>query len=273
VHSEQAASWTEGGHPSFFKEEAASQPLDSFKKPPVLVLNGFKNGPCSGWFSKEPAMMNDGYVLRQQRGHGVEQDGPESDEEKEAASSAFADRKYLQKLQGGYLSGPWSMYPCFGFAAKYGLDLRLSLSDRTKACPMHWLPLSLEHALDEMRRRFQEETRASLTVMQKLQLYSNSAHVVGATPTGDLIEKGWLVPLKVYVAKEIDMTGVTKRAGEWKAEDVTERGIKIVGDVVHEWHKKTYEIFGKPVKTIVFCAGVEHGRELVKQFNEAGWLG
>ena len=96
-------------------------------------------------------------------------------------------------------------------------------------------------------------------------------HVVGATPTGDLIEKGWLVPLKVYVAKEIDMTGVTKRAGEWKAEDVTERGIKIVGDVVHEWHKKTHEIFGKPVKTIVFCAGVEHGRELVKKFAEAGY--
>lgn len=96
-------------------------------------------------------------------------------------------------------------------------------------------------------------------------------HVVGATPTGDLIEKGWLVPLRVYVAKEIDMTGVKKRAGEWAAEDVQERGLKIVGDVVRSWHEKTHEIFGKPVKTIVFCAGVEHGRALVEQFAKAGY--
>lgn len=96
-------------------------------------------------------------------------------------------------------------------------------------------------------------------------------HVVGATPTGELIEKGWLVPLKVYVAKEIDMTGVKKRAGEWAAEDVTTQGIKIVGDVVHSWHQKVHEVFGKPVKTIVFCAGVEHGKQLVSKFAEAGY--
>jgi superfamily II DNA or RNA helicase len=96
-------------------------------------------------------------------------------------------------------------------------------------------------------------------------------HVVGATPTGELIENGWLVPLKVYVAKEIDMTGVTKRAGEWAAEDVSDRGMKIVGDIVHSWHQKVHEVFGKPVKTIVFCAGVEHGRELVQRFAEAGY--
>jgi superfamily II DNA or RNA helicase len=96
-------------------------------------------------------------------------------------------------------------------------------------------------------------------------------HVVGASPTGDLIEKGWLVPLKVFIAKEIDMTGVTKVAGEWAQDQVTERGLKIVGDVVSEWAKKTYEIFGKPAKTIVFCAGVEHGRALEKTFVEAGY--
>ena len=97
------------------------------------------------------------------------------------------------------------------------------------------------------------------------------SHVVGATPTGELIKNGWLVPLKVFIAKEIDMTGVTKVAGEWSQDQVTERGLKIVGDVVSEWTKKTYEIFGKPVKTIVFCAGVEHGRALEKRFEEAGF--
>jgi DNA repair protein RadD len=96
-------------------------------------------------------------------------------------------------------------------------------------------------------------------------------HVICASPTGELIEKGWLVPLKVFIAKEIDMTGVTKVAGEWSQDQVTERGLKIVGDVVSEWAKKTYEIFGKPVKTIVFCAGVEHGKALEKRFEESGF--
>lgn len=95
-------------------------------------------------------------------------------------------------------------------------------------------------------------------------------HIVGATPTGDLIDKGWLCPLKVFISKEIDMTGVKKIAGEWAADEVTERGMQITGDVVAEWSKKTYEIFGKPVKTIVFCAGVNHGRDLEKKFKDAG---
>lgn len=96
-------------------------------------------------------------------------------------------------------------------------------------------------------------------------------HVVGATATGNLVEKGWLTPLKVYIAKEIDMTGVTKVAGEWSADQVTERGIKLTGDIVTEWQKKTHELFGGPRKTVVFCAGVEHGRDLERQFNAAGY--
>jgi superfamily II DNA or RNA helicase len=96
-------------------------------------------------------------------------------------------------------------------------------------------------------------------------------HVVGATPTGDLVEKGWLVPLKVFVAKEIDMTGAKKVAGEWSADEVSKRGMAITGDVVNEWIKKTHEVFGEPRKTIVFCSGVDHGRDLVKGFAEAGY--
>lgn len=97
-------------------------------------------------------------------------------------------------------------------------------------------------------------------------------HVVGASSTGDLIEKGWLVPLRVFIAKEIDMTGAKKNSfGEWVESEVTERGIKIVGDVVQEWQRKTYDIYGGPRKTIVFCAGVDHGRELAREFREAGF--
>ncbi len=96
-------------------------------------------------------------------------------------------------------------------------------------------------------------------------------HIVGATSTGDLIEKGWLAPLKVFIAKEIDMTGAKKVAGEWSADEVSTRGMQITGDIVTEWVKKTNEIFGRPRKTIVFCSGVEHGRDLVRQFASSGY--
>ena len=97
-------------------------------------------------------------------------------------------------------------------------------------------------------------------------------NVVGAKSTGDLIESGWLTPLKIFIAKEIDMTGADKNAfGEWKEEEVTKRGMQITGDIVSEWIKNTNQLFGGPKKTVVFCAGVDHGRDLERQFKEQGF--
>lgn len=97
------------------------------------------------------------------------------------------------------------------------------------------------------------------------------SHVVCVTTTDELVREKFLVPLKVFVAKEIDMTGAKKVAGEWSEGEVAKRGIQITGDIVSEWSKKTHEIFGGPRKTIVFCAGVAHGDDLAKKFAEAGY--
>lgn len=102
-------------------------------------------------------------------------------------------------------------------------------------------------------------------------LGSTYTHVVGSTSTGDLVDKGWLCPLRVFIAKEIDMSGATKVAGEWSQAEAAQRGMQITGDVVSEWVKKTHEIFGRPRKTIVFCSGVDHGKDLARQFQEAGY--
>jgi superfamily II DNA or RNA helicase len=99
-------------------------------------------------------------------------------------------------------------------------------------------------------------------------LYSN---VVCGSTTQSLVINKWLAPLKVYIAKEIDMKGAKKIAGEWSPDVVTERSMRITGDIVQEWIKKTHEVFGRPRKTIVFCAGVAHGQDLVKQFAEKGY--
>lgn len=102
-------------------------------------------------------------------------------------------------------------------------------------------------------------------------LGSTYTHVVGAKPTGELIDEKWLVPLKIFIAKEIDMTGVKKVAGEWSQDETTKRGMQITGDIVDEWINKTNQLFGGPKKTVVFASGVEHGRDLVRQFNERGY--
>lgn len=99
-------------------------------------------------------------------------------------------------------------------------------------------------------------------------IYTN---VISKVTTGDLVDSERLVPLRVFISKEIDMTGAKKVAGEWAQNEATERGIKITGDIVSEWVKKTHEVFGKPEKTIVFCAGVAHGADLQDKFAQAGF--
>jgi superfamily II DNA or RNA helicase len=98
--------------------------------------------------------------------------------------------------------------------------------------------------------------------------YSN---VVSTVTTKDLVDKKFLVPLRVFISKEIDMEGAKKVAGEWSQGEATKRGIKITGDIVAEWIKKTHEVFGRPRKTIIFCSGVEHGTDLSRKFAEHGY--
>jgi superfamily II DNA or RNA helicase len=96
-------------------------------------------------------------------------------------------------------------------------------------------------------------------------------NVVSTVTTKELVEQKILVPLRVFIAKEIDMTGAKKVAGEWSQQEASTRGMKITGDVVSEWIGKTLEIFGKPMKTIVFASGVDHGVHLARKFQTEGY--
>ena len=97
-------------------------------------------------------------------------------------------------------------------------------------------------------------------------------HVVNAATTDWLVAEGYLAPLHIYAAKEIDMTGAQKNsAGEWTEEEVQRRGRPIIGDIVSEWVKQTGLHFGGPVKTLLFSASVAHGEELCRAFQLAGY--
>jgi superfamily II DNA or RNA helicase len=83
-------------------------------------------------------------------------------------------------------------------------------------------------------------------------VYSNLVNVV---TMNELIERQYLVPLKIYAARAINVEGMKVVAGEWSEKEIEERGMDI----------------GGPVKTIVFSATVDHGEELCRQFAAAGF--
>lgn len=96
--------------------------------------------------------------------------------------------------------------------------------------------------------------------------------MVNVRSTRLLINDGHLVEPTIYVAKSPDDAELgTNSFGEFSDESAASAGIKIVGDVVAEWVKKSHEHFGGPVKTIVFSPTVEHGRELCAAFSAAGY--
>ena len=85
-----------------------------------------------------------------------------------------------------------------------------------------------------------------------------------------LIDEGFLVPFKVFVAKEIDTKGVKIVGDEWQKDQLEERGLRLVGDVVDEYIKLSHQVFGGYRKTICFSTGVIHSETLQKQFAERG---
>ena len=96
------------------------------------------------------------------------------------------------------------------------------------------------------------------------------SNVVSVTTMAQLVEEKFLVPFRVFVAKEIDTKGLKVVAGEWKKDDLEKRGQQIVGDVVADYVRISNEVFGEYRKTICFSCGIAHGAELAQKFQEAG---
>jgi len=89
--------------------------------------------------------------------------------------------------------------------------------------------------------------------------------VVNVTTTNKLMTENFLVPFRVFAAKEPDMTGAKVVAGEWTENEIESRTIPIIGDCVAEYLK---HCSGK--KFIAFGVNVAHATEMKKQFSDAG---
>lgn len=90
-------------------------------------------------------------------------------------------------------------------------------------------------------------------------------NLVNATTMHELTQLGVLVPMRIFSCHKPDMTGAETAGGEWTDKAAEERGMKIIGDVVDDWHKH-----GDNRKTIVFGATIKHCEELCRQFIDSG---
>ena len=95
--------------------------------------------------------------------------------------------------------------------------------------------------------------------------------IVNVATTDSLTKTGKLTQPLLYAAVEMDTSGVAVRStGEWDEHGLERAGVKIVGDVVAEYIKRTHEHFGGPAKTIAFSSTVAHGGEMCRAFAEIG---
>ena len=92
--------------------------------------------------------------------------------------------------------------------------------------------------------------------------YSN---VVNATTMAELTDNGVLVPMKILACTPIDMTGAKTSGGEYTDKAIEERSIRIVGDVVKEWHEHAHGL-----KTILFASTIDECEAYTGAFNAAG---
>jgi len=88
--------------------------------------------------------------------------------------------------------------------------------------------------------------------------------VVATTPSA-LIRDGHLVDVQAYGFAGVELDGVRVRAGEFVSSDTGRRMSAVVGDVVEQWQRHA-----QGLRTVVFCASVEHAKRTAEAFRGAG---
>lgn len=98
-----------------------------------------------------------------------------------------------------------------------------------------------------------------------------SAMVVPIT-TRELLDLGWLCPVKYYAGETPDLDQIKIKQSKTANGDFDPDSLsvemekpKLIGDAVKTWQK-----YGEDSQTIAFCPSIAHSRKLVDAFNEAG---
>jgi superfamily II DNA or RNA helicase len=91
--------------------------------------------------------------------------------------------------------------------------------------------------------------------------------MVRCPDTPELIERGYLVPPRVFAPNAPDLSGVKTTAGEYNQKQLANAVDRsaITGDIVAHWLK-----FGRGRPTVGFAVTVEHSKHMAEQFVAAG---
>ena len=92
--------------------------------------------------------------------------------------------------------------------------------------------------------------------------------LVTGPSVADLIAQGWLAPYKMYAPPGVDPIGLRVRAGDYiptEAAALVNRPT-ITGSAIEHYRRLSE---GK--RAVVFCAGVEHSKNVANDFNAAGY--
>jgi superfamily II DNA or RNA helicase len=84
----------------------------------------------------------------------------------------------------------------------------------------------------------------------------------------DLIERGFLVPLRYFsAANPIDTSGIHSSAGDYNIGELSALVDKpsITGDVLDHWKR-----IASDRKTLIFCISIEHADHVAEQFRNSG---
>lgn len=83
----------------------------------------------------------------------------------------------------------------------------------------------------------------------------------------ELIERGRLVPTRLFRPSAPDMKGAGTSAGDWNSKEREKRANtnELVGDIVHHWIK-----WASDRQTIVFTTGVRHSMHVAERFRAHG---
>jgi DNA repair protein RadD len=84
-----------------------------------------------------------------------------------------------------------------------------------------------------------------------------------------LIDRGFLVPTRVFAPSTPDLTGIQVRAGDYVESQLAERMDKaqLVGDIITHWLR-----LAANRRTVVFATGVDHSVHIRDEFRRAGVL-
>jgi hypothetical protein len=92
--------------------------------------------------------------------------------------------------------------------------------------------------------------------------------MVHGPEVADLIQRGFLSPIRYYCPRTVDTDGMKMRMGDYRHAEVDERvnNARVTGEAV-DWYRKLCN--GAPA--VAFCASIRHSEHVAETFRTAGY--